>query len=478
MLSFTAFRARNRAVSSLRSIATSAKPYRTTRSFLRHYASTTNAPPPVTKVEKLILDSIKATGPVSFATYMQTCLAHPTHGYYMDPEHPVFGSRGDFITSPEISQVFGELVAIWFLAQWQSAGSPSAIRLVELGPGRGTLMADVVRVITNLTAKLKPGLLKEIHLVETSKALREIQIEKLAPFRGQTGCAVEWHDDLDYIPSSPAFTMVVAHEFFDALPFYLIQKINDKEWREVRVASALTPLKDPRTESTEPLSTTETVPQGEHPDPESVYPRFRRALSPDPTAASIGTAVLSPRYENLAPGSLLEVSPTSYYKARQLATLLGSSKPKPAIENTQTPESNVPPNGGGCGLIIDYGDDKAFGNSFRAFKDHKIVDVFERPGQCDLTTNVDFALLREAMGDLVSSHGPLTQREFLIRMGISFRVSNLTKTQSEERKKAIVDAAERLMDPTGMGTEYKVLGFTSFRGERGEDGKLPPVYPF
>lgn len=92
----------------------------------------------------VIEDSIKATGPMSVARYMQLCLTHPEWGYYSQGD--VFGREGDFITSPEISQVFGELVAIWLLTRWMAAGAPERVRLLELGPGRGTLMDDVLRV--------------------------------------------------------------------------------------------------------------------------------------------------------------------------------------------------------------------------------------------------------------------------------------------------------------------------------------------
>ncbi|KAF5372745.1 hypothetical protein D9615_010093 [Tricholomella constricta] len=473
LVSFAAFRARNRPLSSLRCLA-SAKWHRYQSPALRRYTKAAHAAPPITQVEKLLLDSIRATGPLSFATYMQACLSHPTQGYYMNPEHPVFGSRGDFITSPEISQVFGELVGIWLLSQWQSAGMPPAIRLIELGPGRGTLMEDILRVISQVSSKIDPSLLKEIHLVETSEAMREIQKQKLGSFVDKAGCDLHWHDNVDRIPPSPAFSMVVAHEFFDALPFYLLQKTKPDEWREVMIASALDPIKDPRLHPVPEIASIPRPPSERQPEP--IYPRLRRVISPEPTPASIGISRLSPRFKDLPAGSFLEVSPVLFYKARILATLLGSSLSK----TTADQPSDIKPttNGGGCGLIIDYGDAKAFGDSFRAFKDHKIVDVFDRPGHCDLTTNVDFSLLREAMGDLVTSHGPITQGDFLTRMGISVRVDALARrAETEERRAAIREAADRLVDPVGMGKEYRFMGFTSFRAE-GSSMQKTPVYPF
>ncbi|MFG1348134.1 class I SAM-dependent methyltransferase [Xanthobacter autotrophicus] len=149
---------------------------------------------------------IAADGPMPLSRYMALCLGHPRHGYYMtrDP----LGARGDFTTAPEISQMFGELLGLWAVAQWQQMGSPAAFRLVELGPGRGTLMADALRA-----ARLMPdfGAAARIHLVETSPVLRAAQARTLA------GAAdVAWHDRIEDVPDGPA--LVLANEFFDALP--------------------------------------------------------------------------------------------------------------------------------------------------------------------------------------------------------------------------------------------------------------------
>lgn len=131
----------------------------------------------------------------------------------------------------------------------------------------------------------------------------------------------------------------------------------------------------------------------------------------------------------------------------------------------------------GSALIVDYGADKAVGNSFRAFRNHKIVDPFHLLGQCDLTANVDFAYLKEAMTDTATPHGPLTQHAFLTRMGLDMRVAALKRAaESEERKDAIQSAAQRLVDMTGMGGEYKVLGVTG--GGQREGGAEEQVWPF
>ncbi|KAG6832790.1 hypothetical protein H0H92_009408 [Tricholoma furcatifolium] len=341
---------------------------------------------------------------------------------------------------------------------------PKSIRLIELGPGRGTLMDDVLRVISRIALKSNGSgqgvQLTEIGLVEASPAMRSIQETKLRPFADNVGCELKWHDTVSSIERSDAFTMVVAHEFFDALPFYQLQKTTEG-WREVMVASSLDPIKDPRSKDNAqtdvpPPTTSPAIPDG---------PLFQRVLSPASNTMSRTVMDLSPHLTETAAklpvGSFLEISFESYLNAAALAQLIGRPK-----------DDATPFSGGGCGLIVDYGGDQAYENSFRAFQDHKIVDVFHQPGKTDLTANVDFALLKQAMGTSVDKHGPVTQSEFLGKMGMAVRVMALAREgKDEKRRTEIIDAAKRLVDPAGMGTEYKVYGFTNIK-------ESPPVYPF
>ncbi|KAJ7639431.1 S-adenosyl-L-methionine-dependent methyltransferase [Roridomyces roridus] len=381
-----------------------------TRAPTRRLLST---PPPVTVVEKIIMDGIKATGPISFSTYMQMCLSHPTAGYYMNPKNPIFGSKGDFVTSPEITSLFGELLGVWLMSQWMQ-GPQLPIRIVELGPGRGTLMQDVVRVV----ARFGKDKLKSVHLVETSPTLRALQEARLEPEAGKYNCTLGWHDSIgDIAPSAEEYTMVVAHEFFDALPFHTIQK-TEQGWQEILIALA---------ESSE-----------------ETYPRFRYVLSPQASAASTLLGFSSSRFKDMPVGSRIEVSPIAFKTMHAIGEL---------IQGNSTESL-------GCGLVVDYGADRAFDQSFRAFKKHEIADIFHEPGECDLTVNVDFAYLREAVGDFgpaVPTHGPISQAAFLEGMGLSMRVEAAAQ-RSEDGGVAIREAAKRLVDPSGMGEEYKVLG--------------------
>ncbi|KAF8556235.1 DUF185-domain-containing protein [Imleria badia] len=391
-------------------------------------------------------DTVKATGPLSFATYMQLCLSHPVHGYYMKPTHPVFGARGDFVTSPEISQVFGEVLALWMIGRWMSAGS-KPFRIVELGPGRGTLMDDFLRVVRQLPAARTS--LDSVHLVETSPTMRALQRTTLRTAHERARIAFSWHDALDEIPRrDDRFTMLVAHEFFDALPVHVIEKTT-QGWHEVLIAPANDPSIRYARPSSAVLSPTPSAPLAPL---QPLSPRWTRVLSPTPTASSTLLGHASPRFAALPVGARIEVSGASIKATRQIASLLSPSE-------TQGKDGR---GGGGCALVIDYGAEKAVGHSLRAFKEHEIVDVFHRPGECDVTANVDFALLKEVLSDLVTPHGTLSQGTFLNEVGLQLRADRLIKAApTEERKTAIAESVNRLVDPLGMGGQYAVLGITA-----------------
>ena len=147
---------------------------------------------------------IRAKGPITVTEYMQACLQDPEHGYYRTKT--AIGRRGDFITAPEISQVFGELIGLWCVVVWRQMGQPASFKLIELGPGRGTLMADALRA-----AKMAPGFLKaaEIALVETSAVLKQEQEQRLCA----QAASVQWFDSLDGVPYGPS--IIIGNEFLD-----------------------------------------------------------------------------------------------------------------------------------------------------------------------------------------------------------------------------------------------------------------------
>ena len=165
---------------------------------------------------------IDAEGPLTVAEYMTAVLLHPEHGYYVR-KNP-FGTDGDFVTAPEISQMFGELLGLWCAVAWRQMGSPSPVSLVELGPGRGTLMADALRAL-----KMAPELPEsaDVRLVEASPVLRSRQREALPDH------TVTWHNGVEDIPDGPV--VLVANEFLDALPIRQLVR-RDGAWHERLIA--------------------------------------------------------------------------------------------------------------------------------------------------------------------------------------------------------------------------------------------------
>jgi SAM-dependent MidA family methyltransferase len=172
----------------------------------------------VSALNRHIAARIAATGPIPLADYMALCLMHPEMGYYAtrDP----LGAAGDFTTAPEISQMFGELLGLCLAQSWLDQGRPTPFALVELGPGRGTLMADILRATKGV-----PGFHAgaQVHLIETSPTLREKQAQSINHER------VTWHDEVKDLPDLPLF--LVANEFFDALPIRQFQR-QGNAWHE------------------------------------------------------------------------------------------------------------------------------------------------------------------------------------------------------------------------------------------------------
>ncbi len=173
---------------------------------------------PATDLGRRIARRIALTGPITIADFMAEALGHPTLGYYR--RAAALGHAGDFITAPEISQMFGELIGAWIVERWQAMGAPSPVRLVELGPGRGVLMADALRATRGV-----PGFHPAIglHLVESNATLRAEQQSRLASFKPS------WHERFDQVPEGPL--LLVANEFFDALPVRQFHKTSSG-WHE------------------------------------------------------------------------------------------------------------------------------------------------------------------------------------------------------------------------------------------------------
>ncbi|WOO85733.1 Protein arginine methyltransferase NDUFAF7, mitochondrial [Vanrija pseudolonga] len=389
---------------------------------LRSYSTATTQKVSPQSLAQIIEDTITATGPVSVARYMQLCLTHPTLGYYSQGD--VFGEKGDFVTSPEISQIFGELVAVWLMTRWLAAGSPASCRIVELGPGRGTLMDDILRTFLRFG---KPSI-KTIHLVENSANLQDVQRQKLSARAKDLGAELVWNEQVEVIPQSDDFTFVVAHEFFDAMPIHILQR-TEEGFREVKVGKNASYV------------------------PSTSSPRFSLGIDREQSFMSSLLPASSTRFSNLPVGSQIEVSPESSRIVHSVGNLM---------------------NNGGAGLVVDYGGDKAFSSSFRAFRKHKIVDVFDEPGSSDLTANVDFAYLRESLEGVATCYGPISQASFLLALGLEPRLTSLLSSAADDpdKQRRIRRGAQRLIDEMGMGSQYQVMAFANGPAAEGD------VYPF
>lgn len=355
----------------------------------------------------LLKQRIMTDGPLTIADYMEACLSDPEFGYYMtrDP----FGRAGDFTTAPEISQIFGELLGLWSVVIWEQMGSPGRVCLIELGPGRGTLMADALRA-----AKTIPGFLDacELHLVETSPVLRSMQGEQLV----STGTSPHWHDELGEVPAGP--TILIANEFLDALPVHQFV-ITEGQWFERRVG----------------LSTAGTL-------------EFQNCM----VGQKLESLISKQQREEARDGDVVECRPAG----GEIVNLL-------AARAQQEPMA---------ALFIDYGHDtSAPGDTLQAVHTHEYTNPLEIPGGADLTAHVDFGSLREtAQQHGLSVHGPTSQSEFLLALGLKERCERLMANADKAGRKKVASGAQRLVDPVQMGELFRVMALTCAN-------LIPPPFP-
>ena len=398
-----------------------------------------------TPLARKIKRLIEANGPMSVADYMAHCLSDPEHGYYStrDP----FGARGDFITAPEVSQMFGEIVGAWLIEAWRLSESPSPARLVELGPGRGTLMADIFRV-----AAKAPDFADAIrvHLVEISPALKSRQAETLEKFERD----IAWHNSFTDVPDGPLF--LIANEFFDALPIRQYMR-TEGMWREQVVGlgsnGELTfgigtgRLDDIAARHAPPVPPPSSTGEGNHAKHGGGGEYIRRVLhSPPPPPL----AVPLPRFAGEEP-AIVEI--------------------RPAAEALMTKVASRIVDFGGAALVIDYGyDAPPLGNTLQAVRAHQYADPLDSPGEADLTAHVDFgALAKSARSAGASAHGPISQSDFLVSLGLLERAGRLGAKADGTAREALRVAVERLASPEQMGTLFKAMAVT-------RPGVVPPPF--
>ncbi len=359
----------------------------------------------MTPLAALIADIIRAHGPIDIGRFMTLVSSHRTEGYYRtrDP----FGKGGDFVTAPEISQVFGELLGLFLADYWIKLGRPNSINLVELGPGRGTLLADMLRSTRSVEGFHQSLCL---HLIEINPALQKQQessIEFEARHAQQTA---KWHGSIDDLePDMPLF--LLANEFVDVLPIRQFTRV-EKGWRERRIG----------------LSETD---------------QFAFVVD--------GRSLPSTYWDRLeAPlGAILEISPARESLVQSVALHLIDA--------------------GGIALFIDYAHEAgpnmragvgALGDTFQAISRNERVSPLTHVGEADLTARVDFERLVEVASEIgVDCSGPVTQSQFLDHLGIEVRRSQLLEA-NPDRASEINTSINRLINPQEMGTLFKVMALS------------------
>jgi NADH dehydrogenase [ubiquinone] 1 alpha subcomplex assembly factor 7 len=348
--------------------------------------------PLLSEIKKLI----KSSGPMPVWRYMELCLMHPKHGYYLSRDP--LGREGDFTTAPEVSQMFGELLGLWAASVWKAIGSPPLLRLIEIGPGRGTMMADALRAL-----RVLPPLYQalSIHLVEVNPVLREKQKATLSGTRNLT-----WHDTIDDVPDGPS--VIFANEYFDVLPIHQAVK-RENGWHERTVE----------------LDDSGKLAFGAGSEP---IPRFEVLLPPWVRAAPVGAV-----FEWRPDAEIMKIA--SRVRDQEGAALV--------IDYGH--------------LRSDAGDtfQAIARHSFAdPLKNPGEADV---TAHVDFQ-----ALVRatEDLGARV--HGPVPQGDFLKRLGIETRAISLMAKASHEVSEDVAGALKRLIGggSSGMGQMFKVLGIS------------------
>eukprot|EP00039_Didymoeca_costata_P028856 m.22332 g.22332 ORF g.22332 m.22332 type:complete len:488 (+) comp7388_c0_seq2:183-1646(+) len=377
---------------------------------------------------------IQILGPMAVADYVREVLTNPNAGYYTRKSE-IFGTSGDFITSPEISQMFGELVAVWFVAQVQLANSPKNLHLVEIGPGKGTMMADMLRSFSTFSSTQSLS----VSMVDASSKMWEVQKQTLrdakVKFKNseqESGMDIKWFSRLEDVPlHKDSYQMIVCHEFFDALPIHQFE-VQDGKWRERLVF----------------LNNQISA------DGKEIAENFTFGIAEEVTGAqqvsdSLG---LLPNPTELPNGTCREVCLDSWRVCHEISQRLRSDV-------------------GGSALVIDYGDKVVRGDTLRAFRKHKEVNLFDAPGSADVTADVNFNDLRKAFtakkandpenkdNRKINVFGPITQQQFLYGMGIRERAEMLCKNADFRRSNTIKTQVTTLTEE--MGERFKFMAVTT-----------------
>jgi len=335
---------------------------------------------------------IAQQGPITVNQFIALCLSDKTYGYYHHGSP--FGGEGDFITAPEVSQMFGEMLGLWSVALWQQMDKPTDIVFCEIGSGRGTLMDDMLRTI----GKVAPDFLHcaQIILVETSEKLRRAASEKLSYHRQE----ITFLDNINELPPRPL--VLIGNEWLDCLPIHQYQRTS-QGWLERMVSLD-----------------------------EQGQPIFVMASTP------IVPALLPDHAMTAEMGTIVEISPAREAVIERLSHHLITHK--------------------GAALLIDYGSlTQGFGDTLQAMSKHKFTPPLQAPGLHDLTSHVDFAALGKSACQAGCVSFSMTQAAFLDSMGIEQRAARLCHGRDAAFQQKINCELERLTSPQEMGELFKVF---------------------
>ncbi|EPY34601.1 hypothetical protein STCU_01501 [Strigomonas culicis] len=370
-----------------------------------------------------LINKITAQGVYPMAQFMKDCLTHPQLGYYAKKSHVIGSERADFITAAEIP-FFGDVLAAWVMDTWQKMGTPRVLHLVELGPGKGTLMKTMLTQIRYSNPHLLHFL--RVHLVEVGAARREEQKAALADFQTAQG-KIQWWMNIESLPFSMEPTIFLANEYFDALPVAQF-RFTERGWVETFVEVD----DDPSTEA-----------------------HFRLVHAPSGSFS----AYLIPEEvrRNGQLGDCIEVNATGMQHMEFIMRkMLDCSK-------------------AAC-LLIDYGKDENMHNTLRGIRGHRFIDPLLSPGEVDLSCWVAFNQLRWALERLEIARRHLkwfpvmTQADFLQLNGIDVRLAHVIKGEETKQAMKILQNYRRLMDAEEMGASYKVFAV--------QTRNFPNVAPF
>lgn len=347
----------------------------------------------MTELQRHLVELIRAQGPISIAEFMRIAISGRPESYYLSATP--FGAEGDFITAPEISQVFGELIGLWCVDVWQQLGAPASFTLAELGPGRGTLMKDALRAARVSGAFAQAA---SVALVEVSPVLRAAQREALSDAQVSS---LSWFGRFEDVPANGPI-IVVANEFFDALPIRQFVR-GPRAWSERCVG----------------LDANEQLVFGASPE-------------------AIDARLIAAPLREAAPGTIVEISPARRAVAATIAERVVAS--------------------GGALLAIDYGyEGPLSGDTLQAVRKHAAVPVLTDVGRADITAHVDFSELAQGFAEGGARvAGPVTQGVFLNALGAQQRTRALTRGAGVEQARGLESGTRRLTDASAMGSLFRV----------------------